>query len=191
LIYIPEILVNQLSQFLEGKAYQFYMTNASSSRPIMNLQDFYKALMNHCFPPNFMQRERECYEMFAQRDLDVQTYLNELEFQHTIVGGGDEQDVVHRAWNGCWPEYQAELWKQRLNPEFSSLDEFREELVLLEKAAQVSRRTESAKKKEEKVASTSRNTTNHRSPHDNAQSYSGRDANASDKLVSSQPPPRT
>ena len=177
LVYVPELLVNRLSQFLSGKAYKFYMANKTSPNPVTNLQDFYKALMNSCFPPNFLQREREKYEKFEQREMDIQTYLNELQFRHTIIGGKDPQDVVRRAWHGCHREYQAKLWEKGLNPEFSSLSEVRDELLLIEKAAQYRRAMDGVSRREREMRSghvrkdTRRHVHNHGHPSPSSSSH--------------------
>ena len=45
--------------------------------------------------------------------------------------------MVRRIWKGCRPEYRSKLWERRLNPEVTTLQELTEELVILEKSAQI------------------------------------------------------
>lgn len=81
------------------------------------LSDFFTELFNYCFPINF-----RLYE------------LNEL---WNMIGETDERAKVHKLWFGLRKELQKDLWKEKLNPEISSLKKIATTAEILEIAQSV------------------------------------------------------
>lgn len=89
-----------LSHYLTDTAHDFYVHEVSKDPYNWELSDFFTELFNYCFPVNFRLRQREklqnCYQ-------------------------GSKKTKVNKLWMGLRKELQRDLWKEKLNPEVSSL----------------------------------------------------------------------
>ncbi|KAJ3558321.1 hypothetical protein NP233_g11532 [Leucocoprinus birnbaumii] len=86
--------VSIISNFLTDRAYVFYTREASLDPSRWNLDEFFEALFDYCFPPR----------------LQGPATSNEI-------------DMVTKLWYGLNRDIQQQLWLERLNPERSTYNE--------------------------------------------------------------------
>ncbi|KIK12446.1 hypothetical protein PISMIDRAFT_68468, partial [Pisolithus microcarpus 441] len=65
--------------------------------------------------------QREKLQTCYQNSKMVKNYLYELQELWNMIGETDECAKVHKLWSGLCKELQCDLWKEKLNPEISSL----------------------------------------------------------------------
>lgn len=81
----------------------------------------------------------------------VQEYLAELNDLFNTIGLLDEHKKVHKLWNGLNRKIQKGLWREKLNPEFSTYEEVANAAELIEIIKNVNPNEQPRKK--EKVVS--------------------------------------
>ncbi|KAJ3789006.1 hypothetical protein GGU10DRAFT_261592, partial [Lentinula aff. detonsa] len=113
--------VLKLSKFLQGRAYQFYLTTVADSPFDWRLKIFFWELYNFCFPLTYRMDQRKKLRKAFQNDKSL-TYLAELNDLYNTIGLVDEREKVHKLWSGLDKKIQKGLWKEKLNPEISSYD---------------------------------------------------------------------
>ncbi|KAI6146029.1 hypothetical protein BKA82DRAFT_4357359 [Pisolithus tinctorius] len=110
-----------LSHYLMGKVYKFYVHEVSGDPYKWRLSDFFMELFNYCFPINFHLQQREKLQACYQNSKTVKNYVYELNELWNMIGETDERAKVHKLWSGLHKELQRDLWREKLNPEISSL----------------------------------------------------------------------
>ncbi|PPQ76953.1 hypothetical protein CVT24_009215, partial [Panaeolus cyanescens] len=119
----PRDQIEVISPFLEGKAYNFYLSHASASPESWTLSDFMDALFNHCFPPTFKSTLRNELKWENQGKRKVLEFVRDITVKLDTVGIEDEATRVNYLWFGFEQRIQSALWRRDLNPEFSSWNE--------------------------------------------------------------------
>ncbi|KIN96089.1 hypothetical protein M404DRAFT_164089, partial [Pisolithus tinctorius Marx 270] len=104
-----------------GKVYKFYVHEVSGDPYKWRLSDFFMELFNYCFPINFHLQQREKLQACYQNSKTVKNYVYELNELWNMIGETDERAKVHKLWSGLHKELQRDLWREKLNPEISSL----------------------------------------------------------------------
>ncbi|KAE9383128.1 hypothetical protein BT96DRAFT_961093 [Gymnopus androsaceus JB14] len=112
--------VLKLSKYLKGKAYQFYLTTVADSPFDWRLKKFFTELYNYCFPLTYRLDQRRKLKRTFQNDKSVRDYLAELNDLFNTIGLIDEREKVHKLWSGLNRNIQKGLWREKLNPEYSS-----------------------------------------------------------------------
>ncbi|KAG6815942.1 hypothetical protein H0H93_008773 [Arthromyces matolae] len=115
--------VQEISYFLEGDAYKFYLNEVSLEEHKWDLSRFMKGLFNYSFPPNYRQREREKLEQFKQGQLRVRSYAAELKNKYQIIGYAHKKEKVRKLWAGLQPRLQQKLYENGFDPEKSQWGE--------------------------------------------------------------------
>ena len=120
---VPECeRVAKLAQFLTAKAYDVYLHRVAYRPEDWELQEFFQALFDDCFPVNFLGIQRSNFDQCKQGNRTVREFVYELNELSMMVGSIDERVRVVRLWKGCVPEIQRELWMKGLNPEVSDFE---------------------------------------------------------------------
>jgi hypothetical protein len=112
-----------LSHYLTGKAHEFYIREVAGDPYSWGLQEFFLELFNSCFPVDFRTKQRRKLGECLQRGRTVREYVSELYELWNLIGDVGEREIVTKLWNGFQYWIQSELWKDKLNPEKSSLRE--------------------------------------------------------------------
>ncbi|THV02136.1 hypothetical protein K435DRAFT_653994, partial [Dendrothele bispora CBS 962.96] len=115
--------VMKLSKFLKGKAYEFYLSTVANNPFEWDLRTFFIELYNHCFPITFRMDQRRKLKKSFQNQRSVRECISELNDLFNTVGLMDEREKVHKLWTGLNKKIQKGLWREKLNPEFSSYEE--------------------------------------------------------------------
>ena len=136
-----------LSHYLSGKAHEFYVHEVSSNPYKWRLRDFFLELFNSCFPIDFRTKQREKLKRAYQNKRSVRDYISELNELWNIIGGVSEHDQVTKLWLGFNNYIQTELWKDKLNPEKSTLKQVIATAEVIEIAHSVGARKERASPK--------------------------------------------
>jgi len=110
-----------LLHYLKGKAHEFYVREVSGDPYCWRLSTFFCELFNYCFPVDFHIKLRKKLHTCYQGSRTVQDYLYELNEMWNMIGETDECTKVHKLWFGLRKEIQHDLWRDKLNPEISSL----------------------------------------------------------------------
>jgi len=110
-----------LSHYLKGKAHEFYVREVSGDPYHWRLSTFFRELFNYCFPVDFRIKLRKKLHTCYQGNRTVRDYLYELNEMWNMIGEADECTKVHKLWFGLRKEIQHDLWRDKLNPEISSL----------------------------------------------------------------------
>ncbi|KIO00006.1 hypothetical protein M404DRAFT_153540, partial [Pisolithus tinctorius Marx 270] len=103
------------------KAHEFYVHEVSGDPYKWRLSDFFTELFNYCFPIDFQMRQREKLQSCYQNSKTVKNYLYELNEIWNMIREMNECTKVHKFWSGLCRELQHDLWKEKLNPEISTL----------------------------------------------------------------------
>jgi hypothetical protein len=112
-----------LSHYLTGKAHKFYIREVAGDPYSWGLQEFFLELFNSCFPVDFHTKQHRKLGEYLQRGRTVWEYVSELYELWNLIGDVGEHEKVTKLWNGFQYWIQSELWKDKLNPEKSSLRE--------------------------------------------------------------------
>ncbi|KAI6010273.1 hypothetical protein EDC04DRAFT_2960670 [Pisolithus marmoratus] len=126
-----------LSHYLTKKAHEFYVCEVSGDPYKWQLSDFFMELFNYCFPVNFCLLQREKLKSCYQNSKTVKEYLHNLNELWNMIGKRDERTKVHKFWSGLWKDLQHDLWKEKLNPEISSLKKVAATAEILEIAQSI------------------------------------------------------
>jgi len=110
-----------LAHYLKGKAHEFYVREVSGDPYRWRLETFFRKLFNYCFPVDFRIKLWKKLHTCYQGNKSVHDYLYELNEIWNMIEESDERTKVHKLWFGLWKEIQHDLWRDRLNPEISSL----------------------------------------------------------------------
>ena len=130
--------VFMLSHFLTEEARTFYVREVASNPWEWRLKDFFVELFNACFPINFWTEQREKLKQTYQNDCSVRDYLSDLNLLWNVVGDVSDREKVIKLWFGFNQHIQAELWKDKLNPEKSTLKQVVAAAEIIEIAHSVS-----------------------------------------------------
>lgn len=117
----PADRVFVLSHYLTGKAHEFYLQEVSDNPYKWKLKDFLVELFNTCFPINFRTKQRDKLRRAYQNLKTVREFVAELNELWNLIGDVTDRDKVMKLWFGLNPHIQSELWRDKLNPEKSSL----------------------------------------------------------------------
>ena len=67
-----------------------------------------------------------------QNQLTVREYLHELKEMWNTIGECNDRLKVNKFWKGLWKDFQCDLWKDKLNPEISTLKEVMAAVEIIE-----------------------------------------------------------
>lgn len=112
-----------ISRFLKDKAYDYYVQCAAIQESEMEVEDFFRGLFNYIFPIDYIQDLRAKLDRARQKDKSVTEYVHELMELFNMIGSISERDRVNRFWATCNPVIRQGLWRDSLNPNFSSWEE--------------------------------------------------------------------
>jgi Retrotransposon gag protein len=130
-----------LSHFLTGRAHEFYVREVSGDPYRWRLPEFFRELFNYCFPVDYRIKLHQKLHVCYQNDKSVKDYLYELNEIWNMIGETNECTKVHKIWFGLWKEIQHDLWKDKLNPEISSLKHVVKAAKIIEIANSVTRKS--------------------------------------------------
>ena len=65
-----------------------------------NLEDFFKAMFNYCFPIDYRERQHEQLRKAFQNGRSVSEYSYEIEEICNMIGLIDEHEKVSSFWHG-------------------------------------------------------------------------------------------
>jgi len=130
-----------LSHYLTGKAHEFYIREVSGDPYGWRLPEFFRELFNYCFPVDFRIKQRRKLLRCYQNDQKVRDYIYELNELWVMIGETDERTQVHKLWFGLRKEIQHDLWREKLNPEISSLKDVIAAAEIIEIAQSVTSET--------------------------------------------------
>ena len=106
-----------LSRYLTGKVYEFYLREVSDKLYQWTMADFFRELFNSCFPIDFRIKQREKLRRIYQNDRTVREFVSELHELWNLIGDVSKREQVMKLWFGFNSYLQAELWRDKLNPE--------------------------------------------------------------------------
>ncbi|KAG6884347.1 hypothetical protein C0992_006486, partial [Termitomyces sp. T32_za158] len=109
-----------LSEFLTGKAYTFYSRSVSLDPESWTLNRFFVELFNYCFPIDFRGQQRERLNNLTQGNKSVREYVADLDELFTIVGADSKRARVVKLFNGFRPSLRKALFREHMNPEYTS-----------------------------------------------------------------------
>jgi len=112
-----------VAHYLTGKGRTFYSEEVAIDPYSWCIREFFKQLFNFCFPVNYRNQQRDKVATFMQNSLTVREYLHELNEMWNTIGERNDQLKVDKFWKGLRKDYQRDLWKDKLNPEVSTLKE--------------------------------------------------------------------
>ncbi|KZT28189.1 hypothetical protein NEOLEDRAFT_1044004, partial [Neolentinus lepideus HHB14362 ss-1] len=112
-----------IAHYLSGRALDFYTRSVSMNPTEWELDQFFSELFNYCFPIDFRRKMRQKLKRCFQNDRSVREYVFELTELYNMIGVDGERDKVVKLWDGLNKDIQAELWRNKLNPETSSWEE--------------------------------------------------------------------
>ncbi|KIM50769.1 hypothetical protein SCLCIDRAFT_34004 [Scleroderma citrinum Foug A] len=130
-----------LSHYLTGKMHEFYVRKVSRDPYCWCLPEFFRELFNYCFPVDFRIKQRQKLQCCYQNDQKVKDYVYELDELWTMIGEMDERTQVHKLWFGLRKEIQHDLWREKLNPEISTLEDMIAAAEIIEIAQSVTLET--------------------------------------------------
>jgi hypothetical protein len=110
-----------LSHYLSGKAHEFYVREVAGNPYKWRPRDFFLELFNSCFPIDFRMKQCEKLKRTYQNDRSIRGYISELNELWNLIGNVSKRDQVTKIWFGFNAYIQTNLWKDKLNPENSSL----------------------------------------------------------------------
>ncbi|KAJ2911812.1 hypothetical protein MD484_g8599, partial [Candolleomyces efflorescens] len=132
--------VSITSNFLSGRAYDFFVRRVANNPQNWTLKQFFSELFDFVFPPDFRLRLRDDIARKRQESSSVVEYTYELEELFNVVGDFDEQAKVVKLWTGFRQSIQAALWLERLNPEISDWESVKKAAMVIEMAEQAASR---------------------------------------------------
>ncbi|KAG6828291.1 hypothetical protein H0H93_014963, partial [Arthromyces matolae] len=115
--------IPELSNFLKGKAYEFYLNEVSMEIEEWDVPSFFRELFNACFPPNFRMDQQKKLETFEQGSLNVREYSAKLKMFYRVVGYAHKREKVRKLWRGFVPRIRQRLYEMGLDPERSGWGE--------------------------------------------------------------------
>ena len=115
--------VFMIAHFLTGKGRTFYAKEVTADPYSWCLCEFFRRLFNFCFPVNYRNLQRDKIAVFMQNQLTVSEYLHELKEMWNTIGKQNDCLKVDKFWKGLRKDFQRDLWKDKLNPEVSTLKE--------------------------------------------------------------------
>ena len=132
--YFPKEQVGILPNFIKGCAIDFYLQKIGMNNTWWTLSQFFRGLMDFCFPSNFVETLRREFNTLKQGNRVIQEYLYNLEMKAINLGNISNRDLTRRAWDRLHPKYQRQLQLDCLNPDTVLYEEFKDKLENIEKA---------------------------------------------------------
>lgn len=127
-----------LSYHLKGKAYDFYTQEiVTKGAYSWNLEDFFNAMFNYCFPIDYWERQHERLCKAFQNRKSVSEYSYEIEEICNMIGLIDEQEKVSTFWHSLRQSIQRALWQDRYNPETSGWAKVKDAAQIIEVSERV------------------------------------------------------
>ncbi|KAG6810504.1 hypothetical protein H0H92_011575 [Tricholoma furcatifolium] len=141
--------VQEVSYFLTGEAYKFYLNEVSMEEHRWNLTKFVKRLFDYCFPPNYRLKEQQKLETFKQGTMRVRPYAAKLKNKYQIIGYAHKREKVRKLWWGLQPRLQQKLFENGYDPERSKWGEVVDAAELYEIAREMGLGTEGGSRREQ------------------------------------------
>ena len=110
-----------VAHYLTGKGCTFYTEEVAPNPYSWRLPDFFKRLFNFSFLVNYRNMQRDKIATFMQNNLSVREYLHKLNELWNTIGERNDHLKVDKFWKGLQKDFQHDLWKDKLNPEVSTL----------------------------------------------------------------------
>ncbi len=104
--------ISIISHFLTGKAFEFYACEASLNPTRWDVNEFFEALFDYCFPPDFRSQQRRKLHRFHQGTLTVREYASQLNEFFSLLGQDEETngvEMVSKCWYGLNQGIQQQL----------------------------------------------------------------------------------
>ncbi|KAF5335687.1 hypothetical protein D9611_009565 [Ephemerocybe angulata] len=122
--HVPDRLrVFLVSNFLSGRASEFYEQRVSSDPESWTLQRLFEEMFNYIFPPDYRLEMRDKIEAMYQGSRSVNDYVHALEEAFNLIGDYTDKEKVVKLFRSFKPSIEAALWLDRLDPECSTWDE--------------------------------------------------------------------
>ncbi|KAF9491234.1 hypothetical protein BDN71DRAFT_1398721, partial [Pleurotus eryngii] len=88
---------------LEGEAYCFYLQQVASHLNKWTLKQFYRALMDECFPSDMVDQMRLEIDNFKQGSRSVKEFASAMQQKLDVVSTISKQKHVSKLWKGFIP----------------------------------------------------------------------------------------
>ncbi|KIO16588.1 hypothetical protein M407DRAFT_45312, partial [Tulasnella calospora MUT 4182] len=112
-----------MKRFLTDKAGSHYMTFAAVNVRRWTVDNYLRALFNHCFPIHFRSQMRAKFNRCTQGGKNTREFLRELRTLGNRLPDIGEAQIRLQYWEGSHPYLRVEWAKAGLDPETSSLAE--------------------------------------------------------------------
>ncbi|KAJ7056010.1 hypothetical protein C8F01DRAFT_1311981 [Mycena amicta] len=109
-----------LSYFLTGTAADFYNQVVVPNEREYNLGRFFLGLYEFCFPTDFRMQQRRRLDELQQDDRTVAATVALFSELWNTIGITDSQEKVVKLWNSFDDDIQVEMYRDKLNPEYST-----------------------------------------------------------------------
>ncbi|KAJ7059786.1 hypothetical protein C8F01DRAFT_1145634, partial [Mycena amicta] len=109
-----------LSYFLTGTAANFYNQVVVPNEREYNLDRFFLGLYEFCFPTDFRMQQRQRLDELQQDDRTVAATVALFSELWNTIGITDSQEKVVKLWNSFNDDIQVEMYRDKLNPEYST-----------------------------------------------------------------------
>ncbi|KZT71104.1 hypothetical protein DAEQUDRAFT_779271, partial [Daedalea quercina L-15889] len=119
----PEREASVVSRFLTGKAWVFYTSTVSKQPWKWSLKQLFEDLFNACFSLSHRMKSRDKFDKCRQGSRSVRDFVYELETLANTAGVWSEREKVTKLWRGLRLVIQQQLWRDKLNPAYSSWTE--------------------------------------------------------------------
>ena len=103
--YFPKKQVGILLNFIKRHAIDFYLQKVGMNDSQWTLSQFFRGLIDFCFPSNFAETLKREFNTLKQGNRVIQKYLYNLEMKAINLGNISNRDLTRRAWDGLHPKY--------------------------------------------------------------------------------------
>ena len=103
--YFSKKQVGILPNFIKGHVIDFYLQKIGMNDSQWTLSQFFRGLMDFCFPSNFAETLRREFNTLKQGNRVIQEYLYNLEMKAINLDNISNRDLTRRAWDGLHPKY--------------------------------------------------------------------------------------
>ncbi|EIM89392.1 uncharacterized protein STEHIDRAFT_109583 [Stereum hirsutum FP-91666 SS1] len=132
-----------IGQYMKGRAYKWYEREVVNGRRTFTKTEFFSALFDHVFPPDFRTEQRDKFENTHQGNWEIRDFIQRLQDIASTIGDVSEREIVRQAWRRSQVYVRTYLTKRGFDVERISLEQF-------SKYAQRAERTEKLLAKENK-----------------------------------------
>ena len=94
--YFPKEQVGILPNFIKGHTMDFYLQKIGMDDTQWTLAQFFRGLIDFCFPSNFAETLKREFNTLKQGNRVIQEYLYDLEMKAINLGNISNRDLTRR-----------------------------------------------------------------------------------------------